>query len=307
MSRTPGRRHVLVTGAAGFIGMHVAQRAARRRRRRHRRRQSRSVLRRRAEGGAARAPVRASGVRLRARRSRGRRGRRGALSRRRIHRRDPSRGAARRALFARRIPAPTSSTTSSRSVTCIEGCRHARIAHLVYASLVERLWREPHAAVLRGPERRSSGQPVRGDEEGERADRAQLQPSLRACRRRACASSPSTARGAAPTWRRCCSPRRFSRATPIRVFNDGRMRRDFTYIDDIVEGVVRVLERPPARDGDGAPLRDLQHRQPRGGRARDVHRDARPGCWAERRSRSTRRCSRATCRRPTRRSTGCPR
>ena len=31
---------------------------------------------------------------------------------------------------------------------------------------------------------------------------------------------------------------------PINVFNHGRMRRDFTYIDDIVEGVVRVLDRP---------------------------------------------------------------
>jgi UDP-glucuronate 4-epimerase len=31
---------------------------------------------------------------------------------------------------------------------------------------------------------------------------------------------------------------------PIDVFNYGKMRRDFTYIDDIVEGVVRVLDRP---------------------------------------------------------------
>jgi UDP-glucuronate 4-epimerase len=31
---------------------------------------------------------------------------------------------------------------------------------------------------------------------------------------------------------------------PINVFNYGKMRRDFTYIDDIVEGVVRVLDRP---------------------------------------------------------------
>ena len=31
---------------------------------------------------------------------------------------------------------------------------------------------------------------------------------------------------------------------PIDVFNHGRMRRDFTYIDDIVEGVVRVLDNP---------------------------------------------------------------
>jgi UDP-glucuronate 4-epimerase len=32
---------------------------------------------------------------------------------------------------------------------------------------------------------------------------------------------------------------------PIKVFNEGRMRRDFTYIDDIVEGVVRLINRKP--------------------------------------------------------------
>src|SRR5690606_3743528 len=32
---------------------------------------------------------------------------------------------------------------------------------------------------------------------------------------------------------------------PIDVFNHGKMQRDFTYIDDIVEGVVRVLDIPP--------------------------------------------------------------
>jgi UDP-glucuronate 4-epimerase len=35
---------------------------------------------------------------------------------------------------------------------------------------------------------------------------------------------------------------------PIDVFNYGRHRRDFTYIDDIVDGVVRVTDRPPAAD-----------------------------------------------------------
>jgi UDP-glucuronate 4-epimerase len=35
---------------------------------------------------------------------------------------------------------------------------------------------------------------------------------------------------------------------PIEVFNHGAMRRDFTYIDDVVEAVVRVLARPPAPD-----------------------------------------------------------
>jgi UDP-glucuronate 4-epimerase len=32
---------------------------------------------------------------------------------------------------------------------------------------------------------------------------------------------------------------------PIDVFNHGKMQRDFTYIDDIVEGVVRVMDRAP--------------------------------------------------------------
>jgi UDP-glucuronate 4-epimerase len=33
---------------------------------------------------------------------------------------------------------------------------------------------------------------------------------------------------------------------PIKVFNHGNMMRDFTYIDDITNGIVRLLERPPA-------------------------------------------------------------
>ncbi len=35
---------------------------------------------------------------------------------------------------------------------------------------------------------------------------------------------------------------------PIPVFNEGRMIRDFTYVDDIVEGIVRVIDRPPKPD-----------------------------------------------------------
>jgi UDP-glucuronate 4-epimerase len=37
---------------------------------------------------------------------------------------------------------------------------------------------------------------------------------------------------------------------PIKVFNHGRMVRDFTFIDDIAEGVLRTLDRPPERDAD---------------------------------------------------------
>jgi UDP-glucuronate 4-epimerase len=35
---------------------------------------------------------------------------------------------------------------------------------------------------------------------------------------------------------------------PIQVFNHGRHKRDFTYIDDIVEGVIRVLDKPATPD-----------------------------------------------------------
>jgi UDP-glucuronate 4-epimerase len=35
---------------------------------------------------------------------------------------------------------------------------------------------------------------------------------------------------------------------PIDVFNDGKMIRDFTFIDDIVEGVIRVLDKPATPD-----------------------------------------------------------
>ena len=36
---------------------------------------------------------------------------------------------------------------------------------------------------------------------------------------------------------------------PIQLFNHGRMRRDFTFIDDIVAGVLLTLDRPPLADG----------------------------------------------------------
>lgn len=41
---------------------------------------------------------------------------------------------------------------------------------------------------------------------------------------------------------------------PIDVFNHGNMRRDFTYIDDIAEGTVRVIDRPAAPNASFAPI-----------------------------------------------------
>jgi UDP-glucuronate 4-epimerase len=42
---------------------------------------------------------------------------------------------------------------------------------------------------------------------------------------------------------------------PIQVFNHGDMERDFTYIDDIVEGVVAALDHPPTEAGGETPHR----------------------------------------------------
>lgn len=62
-----------------------------------------------------------------------------------------------------------------------------------------------------------------------------------------------------PWGRPDMAPFLFTRAIlsgePIKVFNGGKLSRDFTYVDDIIEGVVRVLTREPATDD----ARQAQH------------------------------------------------
>ena len=94
---------------------------------------------------------------------------------------------------------------------------------------------------------------------------------------------------------------------PIEVFNHGKMQRDFTYIDDIVEGVVRVPRREPAnrdrrhagsvfRPSRAPAVSNLQHRQQPAGPTPRVHPPYRAGDRAEGQPRSatdaTRRCAR---------------
>lgn len=70
-----------------------------------------------------------------------------------------------------------------------------------------------------------------------------------------------------PWGRPDMSPSLFARAIlegkPIDIFNHGAMQRDFTYIDDAVEGIVRLLDRPAAPD----PGFDPVHPDPAGGAA----------------------------------------
>jgi UDP-glucuronate 4-epimerase len=41
------------------------------------------------------------------------------------------------------------------------------------------------------------------------------------------------------------------RGEPIEIYGEGRMERDFTYVDDLVEAIVRLIDRPPVK---GAPV-----------------------------------------------------
>ena len=51
---------------------------------------------------------------------------------------------------------------------------------------------------------------------------------------------------------------------PIKIFNQGDMYRDFTYIDDIVEGVMRILNNPPLPDevGDRYKIYNIGNNKP---------------------------------------------
>ena len=64
-----------------------------------------------------------------------------------------------------------------------------------------------------------------------------------------------------PWGRPDMSPSLFARAIfegrPRDIFNHGKMQRDFTYIDDIVEGVIRVLDRPATASLDYDPLHPI--------------------------------------------------
>ena len=43
--------------------------------------------------------------------------------------------------------------------------------------------------------------------------------------------------------------RRIIEGTPIEVYGAGKMTRDFTYVDDVVEAICRLAERAPQREG----------------------------------------------------------
>ena len=58
--------------------------------------------------------------------------------------------------------------------------------------------------------------------------------------------------------------RAIDQGKPIEIYNHGRMLRDFTYVDDIVDGIVRVMARPPAqsveKQSNGATMSNARYR-----------------------------------------------
>ena len=135
----------------------------------------------------------------------------------------------------------------------LEGCRHARVRHLVYASSSS-VYGANHT--LPFSEDQPTDHPVSLYAATKKADEVIAHSYSHLFGLPATGLRFFTVYG--PWGRPDMAPMLITRAIlagkPIKVFNHGRMRRDFTYVDDIVEGVVRVLDRPPgAHPATGAP------------------------------------------------------
>jgi UDP-glucuronate 4-epimerase len=135
----------------------------------------------------------------------------------------------------------------------LEACRHARVGHLVYASSSS-VYGANHT--LPFSEDQSVDHPVSLYAATKKADELMAHSYSHLYALATTGLRFFTVYG--PWGRPDMAPMLFTRAIlagePIKVFNHGDMQRDFTYVDDIVEGVVRVLSRPPqAASPTGAP------------------------------------------------------
>ena len=134
----------------------------------------------------------------------------------------------------------------------LEGCRHAEVRHLVYASSSS-VYGANH--VLPFSEDQRVDHPVSLYAATKKANELMAHSYSHLYRLPTTGLRFFTVYG--PWGRPDQAPMLFTKAIlegrPIDVFNAGRMQRDFTYVDDIVEGVVRVLAQPPADDPGAAP------------------------------------------------------
>ena len=134
----------------------------------------------------------------------------------------------------------------------IEGCRHAGVAHLVYASSSS-VYGANHTVPF--SEDQNVDHPVSLYAATKKANELIAHSYSHLYQLPTTGLRFFTVYG--PWGRPDMAPMLFTKAIlaglPIRVFNEGKMRRDFTFVDDIVEGVVRVVERPPVGGPTGAP------------------------------------------------------
>ena len=134
----------------------------------------------------------------------------------------------------------------------IEGCRHAKIAHLVYASSSS-VYGANHT--LPFAEDQNVDHPVSLYAATKKANELIAHSYSHLYRLPTTGLRFFTVYG--PWGRPDMAPMLFTKAIlagePIRVFNNGKMRRDFTFVDDIVEGIVRVIDRPPVDERSGVP------------------------------------------------------
>ena len=57
--------------------------------------------------------------------------------------------------------------------------------------------------------------------------------------------------GVGPIWLYFKFTKSILEGQPIEIFNNGNHKRDFTYIDDVVEVITRIIDNPSTRDKNG--------------------------------------------------------
>lgn len=138
----------------------------------------------------------------------------------------------------------------------LEGCRHAGVAHLVYASSSS-VYGAGNAMPL--SEDKVTDRPVSLYAASKKANEVMAHSYSHLYGLPASGLRLFTVYG--PWGRPDMAIFRFVRAIEagetIDVYNHGQMRRDFTYVGDVAEAIARVLRRPPRRQGDGPPQRVL--------------------------------------------------
>ena len=144
-------------------------------------------------------------------------------------------------------PYPYVASNVAGFLNVLEGCRHGGVEHLVYASTSSVYGAN---AVMPFDEHQATEHPLTLYAATKKANEAMAHSYAHLFGLPCTGLRFFTVYG--PWGRPDMALFRFADAIvkgePIPLFNHGRHRRSFTYIDDIVEGVVRVLDRPPTPD-----------------------------------------------------------